>query len=223
MKAKAVAWLIAAATAIGLLTYGLIAHKFSIVDDRSTGSYVFAIASIFGVLATTALINKAWRSLALIVVLGLAFGWWFSQHAQLSTTWIYLIQHAGAHASLAVLFGSSLLPGRTPLVTRMASLLHPEHNAARNRYTRQVTWAWVIYLGTIAIASVVLFLGGWTIAWSWLANVLTLPLLALMFVVEFGIRRYKLPDEAPGRLSDGWKAYKRMRAQDSQTQTEQSG
>ena len=217
MRAKAVAWLVAAASVIGLLTYGLIAHKFSIVDDRSAGSYTFAIASIFGVLACTAAFNRAWKSLALIIAAGVLFGWWFSQHAQLSTTWIYLIQHAGAHASLAVLFGSSLLPGRLPLVTRMASLLHPEPDADRNRYTRQVTWAWTIYLATIALTSVTLFLAGWTVAWSWLANVLTLPLLALMFVIEFIVRKYRLPNEAPGRLSDGWKAYQQMRAQDSQT------
>jgi len=139
VRTKAVAWLIAAATATGLLAYGLIAHKFSIVDDRSTGSYIFAIASIFGVLATSALFNKAWKLFALIIAAGVAFGWWFSQHAQLSTTWIYLIQHAGAPACMAILFVSSPFPSRIPMVTRMASLLLRTPKFEAHRYTRQLS------------------------------------------------------------------------------------
>lgn len=208
---------------VGLIAYGLMAHRFSIVDDRSAGSYLFAIASIFGVLAVTALINRAWITLALIVSGGMAFGWWFSQRAQLSTTWIYLIQHAGAHGSLAVFFGASLLPGKTPLVTRMASLLHRNSDPNRDHYTRQVTWAWTLYFIVICIASITLYLSNSMLAWSWLANILTLPLLVTMFVLEFIIRRWRLPNTEKSRLSDGWRAYQQMRAEGAGTHQRAGG
>ncbi len=212
MIARAIGWLIATGSVVGLIAYGLTAHQFSVVDDRSAISYLFAIASIFCVLAIAALMNKAWGLLILILLGGAVFGWWFWQQAQLSTTWIYLIQHAGAHGSLAVFFGLSLLPGRIPLVTRMASLVHTTTNPQRDRYTRQVTWAWTAYFAVTASASILLFSTGQTLAWSWLVNILALPLMITMFVIEFMIRRWRLPDDGPTRLSDGWRAYQRLRA-----------
>lgn len=213
MIARAIAWLVTGGTVLALLAYGLAAHRFSVVDDRSSASYLFAIVSIFGVLAFTAILNKAWALLALILAVGTAFGWWFWQRAQLSTTWIYLIQHAGAHGSLAIMFGISLLPGKTPLVTKMASFLHSTHNPARDRYTRQVTWAWTIYFAVVSVASLGLFASGQTLAWSWLVNILPIPMLVTMFVAEFLIRRWRLPDDDPTRLTDGWRAYQRLRSQ----------
>lgn len=212
MIARAVAWLVTGGSVLALFAYGLTAHQFSVVDDRSPASYLFAILSIFGVLAFTAILNKAWTLLALILLTGTAFGWWFWQHARLSTTWIYLIQHAGAHGCLAILFGISLLPGKTPLVTKMASFLHSNENPARDRYTRQVTWAWTTYFAVVSLASLSLFATGQNIAWSWLVNILPIPMLAIMFVAEFLVRRWRLPDDDPTRLTDGWRAYQRLRS-----------
>ena len=216
MISRVVTGLVAAATVAGLIAYGLMAHRFSIVDDRSAGSYLFAIVSIFGVLGLTALLNRAWFSLLGLIIAGLVFGWWFSHHAQLSTTWIYLIQHAGAHGSLAVLFGSSLIGDRQPLVTRMAGLIHGHADARRDRYTRQVTWAWTIYFALTCVLSLALFLTDHMLAWSWLANILPIPLLISMFIIEFAIRRHRLPASESGGLTDGWRAYQRLRAEDSQ-------
>ena len=216
MIALVAAGLAALAVLAGLLAYGLAAHRFSITDDRSAGSYLFAIVSIFGVLLFTALINKAWWAAAAITAGGTGFGWWFWQQAQLSTTWIYLVQHAGAHGALAVLFGSSLVPGRTPLVSRMAALVHGSPSGQRDHYTRQVTWAWTLYFAVISLTSTGLYLTDHMLAWSWLANILTIPLLLGMFIIEFIVRRFRLTAAESGRLSDGWLAYQRMRDEDNQ-------
>lgn len=211
MNTRALSGLALALALLGLFAYGLMAHRFSVVDDRSPASYLFAIISIFGLLTLTALLNRAWFSALALVVAAGAFGWWFWYRAELSTTWIYLAQHAGTHAALGVLFGASLAPGRIPLVTRMARLLHGDDNPRRDRYTRQVTIAWTLYFGFIALSSLGLYLTGHRLAWSWLANVLTIPLLVSMFILEYLVRRVRLPHEATGRLADGWLAYQRLR------------
>lgn len=108
-----------------------------------------------------------------------------------STLWF--VQHAAVHALLAVGFGRTLLPGAEPLATRIARAVLPSMPPAVVRYSRGVTLAWTVYFVAMTVISVALFFGGRGAAWSTFATLVSGPLVVLMFVLEFALRRRMLP------------------------------
>lgn len=108
--------------------------------------------------------------------------------------WFYLAEHAGVHLALALVFGSTLRPGREPLVSGIARRLHREFTPDLARYTRQVTLAWTAYFLGMAAVSLALFLSGAFAAWSLLANVLTPCLIASLFAGEYLLRYWLHPE-----------------------------
>lgn len=123
---------------------------------------------------------------------------------------LYLLQHLGVHLALAALFGMSLFGGGDALVTRFArGVFGPELSPRNLRYTRQATAAWALFFLLNAGVSVLLFLLAPREVWSLHANVLTGPLLGLMFLLEALWRRLVLPaHERPG-LGDALRAWQR--------------
>ena len=122
---------------------------------------------------------------------------WLVQHYN----WIFLLQHVGMQALLGLAFGATLRTGQTPLVSRLAALVHGQLSPALARYTRQVTWAWTMYFSASVVASLLLFWLAPVAVWSVFANLLGLPLLILMFVAEYGVRLCALaPSERVGPL-----------------------
>ena len=97
---------------------------------------------------------------------------------------------------LLIVFGRTLLPGKVPLVTRMATFLRGNIDADHARYTRRVTQAWAIFFATLVIECVVLAVVTPLEIWSLFANFVNYLLVFLFFVVEFHIRRICLPDLA---------------------------
>jgi uncharacterized membrane protein len=109
--------------------------------------------------------------------------------------WINFGQHVGFNGIMAVVFGRTLLPGRDPLVTDLARLIHEHMTPVLLRYTRQVTVAWTLFFLGSAVVSMLLFVMAPIEAWSMFANILSLPLVGLMFVVENEVRKRVLPPE----------------------------
>jgi uncharacterized membrane protein len=107
--------------------------------------------------------------------------------------WIYLMQNAGMQLLLAWVFGRTLIPPQEPLITQIARRIHgTEFTPAIGAYTRQATWAWVLFFVAMTLISVVLFAAAPLSVWSFFVNVLYLFLLVLMFVLEYAARRYCL-------------------------------
>ncbi len=146
--------------------------------------------------------RSAHRSWMLLVCLAgcvaLYFGSdWLVQHYN----WVFLMQHVGMQALLGLAFGTTLRSGHTPLVSRLAALVHGQLSPALARYTRQVTWAWTLYFVATAVTSLLLFWLAPVAIWSVFANLLGLPLLLLMFIAEYGVRLCVLvPAERTGPL-----------------------
>ncbi|MBN9426213.1 MAG: acyl carrier protein [Burkholderiales bacterium] len=194
-----------------LLVYALLAHRFTITDDRSLAGYLWAAGSI-GAMAAAAGWATRWRwPLLALIVLALAAGWQLRTQLTLDPKWFYLAQHAGINALLGLLFGRSLLRGRQPLVTRLALLLHQQLPAPMLAYTRSVTRAWTLFFAAMTLVSLSLYQFGPMAWWSVLANFLTLPAVALMFAVEYAIRLQRFPDFAHASLLDGIRAFNRQR------------
>lgn len=113
-----------------------------------------------------------------------------------NTAWVYFVQHAGTYALLGLSFGRTLF-GRheEAFCSRIASFAQGSLAPPVARYTWQVTLAWTLFFFATALLSVLLFAWAPITAWSVFANLLSPPLLGLMFAGEAWIRRHRLPKE----------------------------
>lgn len=150
-----------------------------------------------------------------VLALGALVAWLWPQLRH-NVPLLYYLQHLGIHVALGVLFGKSLLDPGDALVTRMARRIFAHELSERKvRYTRNVTLAWTLFFFINALVSTGLFIWAPAAVWSVHANVLTGPLIAVMFVVEHAWRLCVLPPhERPG-LADIVRAYRRESAQRS--------
>lgn len=150
------------------------------------------------------------RAVAFAIVATAAAGIWFGWDAlERHFPGIFFVEHAGANLLLAWMFGRTLVPGREALVTMFARLVHGELPPDVVRYTRQVTLAWTIFFAAIFVASCALYLGGHLAAWSMLANIVSPLLVAAMFVVEYALRSWLLPDHERVGILGGIRAFTR--------------
>lgn len=98
--------------------------------------------------------------------------------------------------TIASVFARSLRPGHMPLIERIARLIDqgdamPSELVA---YTRTLTWAWTIVPFAMALVSALLAQFASREAWSLFTNVLSYPLLAVLFLAEYPYRRWRYPD-----------------------------
>ncbi len=97
---------------------------------------------------------------------------------------------------IAGVFGYTLLPGRMPLVERIARIVDygdgmPEKIVT---YTRLLTWVWTLVPLSMALVSVLLAQYSSRATWSLFTNVLSYVALAVLFFVEYPYRRWRYPD-----------------------------
>ena len=86
-------------------------------------------------------------------------------------------------------------------------MLHGTLSEAALRYTRNVTAAWTLFFLGISLGSVLLYALAPLRIWSFFSNFLTLPLTALMFAIEYEIRRWRLPGMQRASVIDTARAY----------------
>jgi uncharacterized membrane protein len=148
-----------------------------------------------------------------VLALGALLAWLWPQLRH-NVPLLYYLQHLGIHVALGVLFGKSLLGPGDALITRLARRIFSHELSERKvRYTRGVTLAWTVFFFVNALVSTALFLWAPPAVWSIHANLMTAPLVALMFLGEHIVRLCWLPPhERPG-LAAIVKAYKRESAQ----------
>jgi uncharacterized membrane protein len=113
---------------------------------------------------------------------------------------VYLIQQLGFYGLMAATFGLSLLPGRLPLCTQMADKVHGPLGPAELSYTRQVTAAWGWFFIANMAVTVLLYAFAPLNVWSLFVNFCALPLIGLMFAVEYAVRRRILKQVHTGGL-----------------------
>jgi uncharacterized membrane protein len=106
---------------------------------------------------------------------------------------VYLVQQCGFYCIMAITFGRSLIRGRVPLCTQLADKVHGPLSELELRYTRNVTWAWVIFFLLNLVATVLLFAFVPLRIWSLFVNFCALPLILAMFAAEYLVRRRVLP------------------------------
>lgn len=125
---------------------------------------------------------------------------------------IYWLQDVGLQLILLMTFGRTLIAGRQPLCTRFAEAIHPPLTLRHENYARKVTVAWTLFFAVMALSSTLLFFLAPLRIWSFFANFLTLPLIALMFIAEYRVRRWALPDVRNTHILDAVRAYRNASA-----------
>lgn len=175
--------------------YALIAHYSSAQDQVDLWAVILALAPV--VLAALAFARRnaagllLWGMVAACAGL-LAWAWpWLKGNV----AWMYFLQHIGVNGALGLFFGRTLVASRQPLCTFLASKIHRRLTPLIAHYTRQVTVAWTLFFAVMVLLSVVLFAAAPIEVWSVFANLLTFPLVGLMFVVENEVRKRVIPPE----------------------------
>lgn len=209
MARRILRWLGIATLVIG---YPLLAHYTNKSAHSGNLGALVAIAPV-GLLALV----LAWRSPQRIVMLGVLVlmcaalwaGWSALEHHY---GLVYWLQNVAMQLILFMTFGRTLIAGRQPLCTRFAEAVHAPLTPQHEIYARQVTVAWTLFFAGMALASTLLFFLAPLATWSVFANFLTLPLVALMFIAEYWVRRWVLPEMRHTHILDAVRAFRNTSA-----------
>jgi len=176
--------------AAGVAGAAFLVHFLLIAEPvRSAG---VAVAWVFTVAAAYALARAAGLGLAgTVTAVGLfVVAWWLSA----SRSYGMFVPPVASFGLFLWFFARTLLPGREPLVTAIARFMHGTIPPEVERYTRRVTVAWCGFFAGMAAASIALAAFAPVPVWSLFSNVLSYPLVGLMFAGEYAIRRRRFPD-----------------------------
>ena len=205
MALRIMRWLGIAALVIG---YPLLAHY---TNESARNPNLGAAVAIAPVVLIFLLL--AWHSPRRMIMMGILV----LSCVVLSTAWpvlekhfdvVYWLQSMGMQLVLLMTFGRTLIAGRQPLCTRFAEALYGPVTPQHEIYTRQVTVAWTVFFAAMALVSTLLFFLAPLAIWSIFSNFLTLPLVALMFIGEYWVRKAVLPDMQNMRILDAVRAYR---------------
>lgn len=193
--------------AIVFLVYTLLVHHVNATGQVSSLGAGLALLPIFSIVLAIA--YKSHPAKALLLVSGSALaGWWLWAFIMQNSRYIFWLLDIGLMAVLLLTFARTLARGHTPLCVKFAEIINQGPlPLAHEVYARQVTIAWVIFFGMIIVVSTVLFFLAPLSVWSFFVNFLTLPLVGLMFVVEYLVRRRLLDDLPAGNVLDAIRTY----------------
>jgi uncharacterized membrane protein len=182
-----------AAVVVFFIAYSVLSHYS---NSHPEAQNLGAILSLAPMLTIGLVLIWRWSG-ALLALLALAAATWLLREFWPLVTenfpLVYLIQECGFYAIMAWSFGRSLFKGRVPLCTQLADKVHGPLSALELRYTRKVTVAWAIFFLTNIALMLLLFEFAPLRIWSLFVNFLSLPLIVLMFAIEFAVRRRVLP------------------------------
>lgn len=119
------------------------------------------------------------------------------------------VPHAAINAFMLWVFGRTLARGREALITAFARRVHGTLPPHVERYTRQVTIVWCVFFAAQIVASAVLLAAGSLERWSLFVNVLSFPLVAGLFVVEYLFRISHIRNFPHVSLWEGMNAFAR--------------
>lgn len=193
---------------IMIVTYAVLVHHVNASGQASTLGAVLALMPIFLLIITVAVkATSRAAGIGLLLISGIA-SWLAWPLIKQHTGFVFWMQDIGLMLVLLVSFGWTLQKNRKSLCVHFAEIINGGALPAEHqRYAHKVTVAWVVFFAMMMIASTLLFFMAPLATWSIFVNFLTLPLVALMFVVEFMVRRRVLNDLPTGHILDAVRAY----------------
>ncbi|MDB5800001.1 MAG: transrane protein [Rhodocyclales bacterium] len=175
------------------ITYLWMAHQAATVSSPNALVVVTGFMPLAFMLLTWTWNSRArWPALAGVAGLFLLLHL-FTQDLIDKIVWVYFIQDLSCNLFACSIFAMSLRPSSEALCTRLARMARSRMTPLVERYTRWITYAWALFFAGCVVLSAGLFLSGHVTAWSWFANVLNLPLIGAMFVIEYLTRLWVIP------------------------------
>ena len=214
MALRVMRWLGIAVLVIG---YPLLAHY---TNESAQNAKLGAVVAMAPVLLIGFLL--AWHSPHRLIMMGVLV----LSCIALGAAWpvlenhfdvVYWLQNMGMLLVLLMTFGRTLIAGRQPLCTRFAEALYGPVTPQHEIYTRQVTVAWTVFFAAMALVSTLLFFFAPLAIWSIFSNLLALPLVALMFIGEYWVRKSVLPDMRNMHILDAVRAFRNDSAKSSKS------
>jgi len=188
-------------------------HRLLSDADGASLALLIAIGWVAACAVASSLGSRRRTAGLTLTAAGLAAAWAAWPWLLARVEWVYLVQHAGSHLLLGLWFGGSLIAARrglgAPLITRLATRLHGPLPPPIRRYTAQVTVGWTIYFFLMSGASCAVYAFGSIEAWSTLANLLTLPIVIALFVIEYLLRLRLHPEFEHVSILEGVRAFMR--------------
>ena len=159
-----------------------------------------------------ALIVRSRSALLVGILLAALLGIAVLSHQQL----LAALPSIALNLMLASVFAVTLRRGETPLIVRIAELDSAALTPQFRRYLHGLTHAWAIFFAAMAGLSLLLMLYAPFEWWSLFVNVLSWPLIGVMFIAEWLVRVAcfrKLPRHTPLYIATRVLAYQRQMTQ----------
>ncbi len=199
----------------GLIGAAYVAGSHWLMTQASASSWnaVVVIGPMLGLIAIYAgrRGQRVLAGVALVVLAALVLQAW--RGGGVAPTTLYMLQHAGIHATLATIFALTLRPGHEPLVTALARRVHGgQLTPPMAAYSRNVTIAWAAYFTAMTALSVILHSLLPFDDWAVFANLLTPLAMVVLFLGEYFLRYRLHPEFERATLADAMNAYSARQA-----------
>ncbi len=122
--------------------------------------------------------------------------------------WVYWLEHESLQVLLFTTFARTLTAHQQPLCTQFAQIMYGELSPQHIRYSHRVTVVWTVFFGAMIAISTGLFFTYPIRVWSIFSNFVFLPLVIVLFVVEFMVRKSVLPEVAHSHIMDAARTYR---------------
>jgi uncharacterized membrane protein len=193
------------------IAYPILLHVFILKDEVEISQLLFVFAPLLAVAAWVLFRmtpKKVWPLLAAAFALAI---WYIATgvHGRVGLLAVNGLSHASLNLFLLWLFGRPLRAGREPLISQISRHINGELKPEVFGYTRRVTIAWCIYFAAQVLVSLLLYVFAPLSAWSFFINVLNLPLLAMMFIVEKTYRTLRFPNHPKTPIMKAIEVYSR--------------
>ena len=181
-----------AAACLLVAAYAGLSHYSNAVGAHRLGALLALTPTSLGLLVLVwRTLPPAGALLSAAALAALSFLSWplLARHFSL----LSLIQETSLYALLGFAFSRSLRRNEVALCTALADRVHGPLSPREVWYTRRVTAAWAGFFFAVASLSLLLYVTAPVRVWSAYINFCVLPLVAVMFLVEYGVRRRVLP------------------------------
>ena len=172
-----------------IIQYPIVTHLATV--SGQSGYKLFALLLVIIAIALRAMVTHQWRTVFVsgILMCGVYLVWSYGL-----INWITYTTPVLIPLMLLGIFGATLLPGKTPLVTAIGEAARGTLDVSMRQYTRRVTWIWTLTFIFLTTEAIILTLLDHELAWSWLINVVNPALLVTIFVGEFIYRKHRFPN-----------------------------
>jgi len=180
------------------ISYQILLHTFIVKVQVEMWHLVLVFAPMLAVAAWVLfrLVPRAWWPLLILTMATLIYFIVSGDYGRIGLLTLNGLMHATLNLFLLWLFGRTLLGGREPLISQIASHINGPLEPEIAVYTRQATIAWCIFFTLQVTTSLSLYIFAPLAFWSFFINVLDLPMLILMFIAEHTFRRIRFPNHA---------------------------